>query len=87
MSQPIVNRVSIQITLRRDLLQRAESSAVAAGLALDQWVENAMQFYLDDHSDWSIVNQRLARLDERVDLLDEVLSRLQRIEDRLDMLD
>ena len=87
MSQPIVNRVSIQITLRRDLLQRAESSAVSAGLALDQWVENAMQFYLDAHSDWSRVNQRLARLDERVDLLDEVLSRLQRIEDRLDMLD
>lgn len=87
MSQPVVDRVSIQITVRRDLFQRAESSAVAAGLALDQWVENAMQFYLDDHSDWSRVNQRLARLDERVDLLDEVLSRLQRIEDRLDMLD
>ncbi len=87
MSQPVVNRVNIQITLRRDLFQRVESSAVSSGFALNQWVENALQFYLDDHSDWSSVNQRLARLDERVDLLDEVLSRLQRVEDRLDMLD
>jgi hypothetical protein len=86
-SQPVVNRVNLQITLRRDLFQRVESSVVSSGLALNQWVENALQFHLDDHSDWSSVNQRLARLDERVDLLDEVLSRLQRIEDRLDMLD
>jgi len=33
------------------------------------------------------LNKRLTRLDEWVDLLDEVLSRLRRIEDRLDMLD
>jgi len=79
--------ISIEITLRRDIFQRVESSAQSAGLGLNQWVENALQFYLEDRSDWSSINMRLARLDERVDLLDEVLSRLQRIEDRLDMLD
>jgi len=57
------------------------------GLELSQWVENALKFYLDDRGDLSSINKRLARLDARVDLLDEVLSRLQRIEDRLDMLD
>ncbi len=46
-----------------------------------------VKFYLDDRGDLNSINKRLARLDARVDLLDEVLSRLQRIEDRLDMLD
>ena len=79
--------MSLEITLRRDIFQRVESSAQSDGLSLNQWVENAVRFYLEDRTDWSSINKRLTRLDEWVDLLDEVLSRLQRIEDRLDMLD
>jgi len=84
---PPKQRVSLEITLRRDIFQRVESSAQSDGLGLNQWVENAVRFYLEDRTDWSSINKRLTRLDEWVDLLDEVLSRLRRIEDRLDMLD
>jgi hypothetical protein len=79
--------VSLEITLRRDIFQRVESSAQSDGLSLNQWVENAVRFYLEDRTGWSSINKRLTRLDEWVNLLDEVLSRLRRIEDRLDMLD
>ena len=82
-----MDKVQLEITLRRDVFLRVESSALSDGLELSQWVENALKFYLDDRGDLSSINKRLARLDARVDLLDEVLSRLQRIEDRLDMLD
>lgn len=87
MSYSETDSVSLEIELRRDIFQRIESSAQSDGLGLSQWIENALRFYLDDRTDWSSIHKRLARLDERVDLLDEVLSRLQRIEDRLDMLD
>lgn len=83
----LMDKVQFKISLRRDIFHRVESSALSDGLELSQWVEDALKFYLDDHSDLSSINKRLARLDARVDLLDEVLSRLQRIEDRLDMLD
>jgi hypothetical protein len=82
-----MDNVQLEITLRRDVFLLVESSALSDGLELSQWVENALKFYLDDRGDLSSINKRLARLDARVDLLDEVLSRLQRIEDRLDMLD
>ena len=82
-----MDNVQLEITLRRDVFLRVESSALSDGLELSQWVENALKFCLDDRGDLSSINKRLARLDARVDLLDEVLSRLQRIEDRLDMLD
>jgi len=82
-----MDNVQLEITLRRDVFLRVESSALSDGLELSQWVENALKFFLDDRGDISSINKRLARLDARVDLLDEVLSRLQRIEDRLDMLD
>jgi len=78
-----MDNVQLEITLRRDVFLRVESSALSDGLELRQWVENALKFYLDDRGDLNSINKRLARLD----LLDEVLSRLQRIEDRLDMLD
>jgi hypothetical protein len=87
MTESSVDNVQLEITLRRDVFLRVESSALSDGLELSQWVENALKFYLDDRGDLSSINKRLARLDARVDLLDEVLSRLQRIEDRLDMLD
>ena len=87
MVDPPKQRVSLEITLRRDIFQRVESSAQSDGLSLNQWMENAMRFYLEDRTDWSSINKRLTRLDEWVNLLDEVLSRLRRIEDRLDMLD
>jgi hypothetical protein len=87
MPEPSMDNVQLEITLRRDVFLRVESSALSDGLELSQWVENALKFYLDDRGDLSSINKRLARLDARVDLLDEVLSRLQRIEDRLDMLD
>lgn len=87
MVEPPTQRVSLEITLQRDIFQQVESSAKADGLGLNQWLENAIQFYLEDHNDWSSISKRLRKLDERVSLLDEVLSRLQRIEDRLDMLD
>jgi hypothetical protein len=87
MPEPSMDNVQLEITLRRDVFLRIESSALSDGLELSQWVENALKFYLDDRGDLSSINKRLARLDARVDLLDEVLSRLQRIEDRLDMLD
>ncbi len=82
-----MDNVQLEITLRRDIFQRVESTALSDGLQLSQWIENALIFYLDDRGDLNSINKRLARLDARVDLLDEVLSRLQRIEDRLDMLD
>jgi hypothetical protein len=82
-----MDNVQLEITLRRDVLQHVESTALSDGLQLSQWIENALIFYLDDRGDLNSINKRLARLDARVDLLDEVLSRLQRIEDRLDMLD
>jgi len=82
-----MDNVNLEITLRRDVFQRVESSALSDGMELSQWVENALIFFLDDRGDLNSINKRLARLDARVDLLDEVLSRLQRIEDRLDMLD
>jgi hypothetical protein len=82
-----MDNVQLEITLRRDVFLLVELSALSDGLELSQWVENALKFYLDDRGDLSSINKRLARLDARVDLLDEVLSRLQRIEDRLDMLD
>jgi hypothetical protein len=82
-----MDNVQLGITLRRDVFQRVESSALSDGMELSQWVENALIFFLDDRGDLNSINKRLARLDARVDLLDEVLSRLQRIEDRLDMLD
>ena len=82
-----MDNVQLEITLRRDVFLLVESSALSDGLELSQWVENALKFYLDDRGDLSSINKRLARLDARVDLLDEVLSRLQRIEVRLDMLD
>lgn len=82
-----MDNVQLEITLRRDVFLRVESSALSDGLELSQWVENALKFYLDDRGDLNSINKRLARLDARVDILDEVLSRLQRIEDRLDMLD
>ncbi len=82
-----MDNVQLEITLRRDVFQRVESTALSDGLQLSQWIENALIFYLDDRGDLNSINKRLARLDARVDLLDEVLSRLQRIEDRLDMLD
>ena len=87
MTEFSMDNVQLEITLRRDVFLRVESSALSDGLELSQWVENALKFYLDDRGDISSINKRLARLDARVDLLDEVLSRLQRIEDRLDMLD
>ena len=87
MSEPSMDNIQLEITLRRDVFLRVESSALSDGLELSQWVENALKFYLDGRGDLSSINKRLARLDARVDLLDEVLSRLQRIEDRLDMLD
>jgi tetrahydromethanopterin S-methyltransferase subunit G len=87
MPEPSMDNVQLEITLRRDVFLRVESSALSDGLELSQWVENALKFYLDDRGDLNSINKRLARLDARVDLLDEVLSRLQRIEDRLDMLD
>ena len=87
MPEPSMDNIQLEITLRRDVFLRVESSALSDGLELSQWVENALKFYLDDRGDLSSINKRLARLDARVDLLDEVLSRLQRIEDRLDMLD
>ena len=87
MPESSMDNVQLEITLRRDVFLRVESSALSDGLELSQWVENALKFYLDDRGDLSSINKRLARLDARVDLLDEVLSRLQRIEDRLDMLD
>ena len=82
-----MDNVQLEITLRRDVFQRVESTALSDGLQLSQWIENALIFYLDDRGDLNSINKRLAKLDARVDLLDEVLSRLQRIEDRLDMLD
>jgi hypothetical protein len=82
-----MDNVQLEITLRRDIFQRVESTALSDGLQLSQWIENALIFYLDDRGDLNSINKRLAKLDARVDLLDEVLSRLQRIEDRLDMLD
>ena len=82
-----MDNVQLGITLRRDVFQRVESSALSDGMELSQWVENALIFFLDDRGDLNSINKRLARLDARVDLLDEVLSRLQRIEDQLDMLD
>ena len=82
-----MDNVQLEITLRRDVFQHVESTALSDGLQLSQWIENALIFYLDDRDDLNSINKRLARLDARVDLLDEVLSRLQRIEDRLDMLD
>ncbi len=87
MPETSMDNVQLEITLRRDVFLRVESSALSDGLELSQWVENALKFYLDDRGDLNSINKRLARLDARVDLLDEVLSRLQRIEDRLDMLD
>ena len=87
MPEPSMDNIQLEITLRRDVFLRVEPSAFSDGLELSQWVENALKFYLDDRGDLSSINKRLARLDARVDLLDEVLSRLQRIEDRLDMLD
>jgi hypothetical protein len=87
MPEPSMDNVQLEITLRRDVFLRVESSALSDGLELSQWVESALKFYLDDRGDLNSINKRLARLDARVDLLDEVLSRLQRIEDRLDMLD
>ncbi len=87
MTEFSMDNVQLEITLRRDVFLRVESSALSDGLELSQWVENALKFFLDDRGDISSINKRLARLDARVDLLDEVLSRLQRIEDRLDMLD
>ena len=87
MPESSMDNVQLEITLRRDVFLRVESSALSDGLELSQWVENALKFYLDDRGDLNSINKRLARLDARVDLLDEVLSRLQRIEDRLDMLD
>jgi hypothetical protein len=87
MSKSSMDNVQLEITLRRDAFLRVESSALSDGQELSQWVENALKFYLDDRGDLNSINKRLARLDARVDLLDEVLSRLQRIEDRLDMLD
>jgi hypothetical protein len=87
MTKSSMDNVQLEITLRRDVFLRVESSALSDGLELSQWVENALKFYLDDRGDLSSINKRLARLDARVDLLDEVLSRLQRIEDRLHMLD
>ncbi|MBW0166746.1 MAG: hypothetical protein KXJ49_04550 [Vulcanococcus sp.] len=87
MTESSMDNVQLEITLRRDVFLLVESSALSDGLELSQWVENALKFYLDDRGDLSSINKRLARLDARVDLLDEVLSRLQRIEDRLDMLD
>ena len=87
MTEFSMDNVQLEITLRRDVFLRVESSALSDGLELSQWVENALKFFLDDRGDISSINKRIARLDARVDLLDEVLSRLQRIEDRLDMLD
>ena len=87
MTESSMDNVQLEITLRRDVFLLVESSALSDGLELSQWVENALKFFLDDRVDISSINKRLARLDARVDLLDEVLSRLQRIEDRLDMLD
>ncbi|MBW0174930.1 MAG: hypothetical protein KXJ50_09135 [Vulcanococcus sp.] len=87
MTESSMDNVQLEITLRRDVFLLVELSALSDGLELSQWVENALKFYLDDRGDLSSINKRLARLDARVDLLDEVLSRLQRIEDRLDMLD
>ena len=87
MPESSMDNVQLEITLRRDVFLRVESSALSDGLELSQWVENALKFFLADRGDISSINKRLARLDARVDLLDEVLSRLQRIEDRLDMLD
>ena len=87
MVDPPKQRVSLEITLRRDIFQRVESSAQSDALGLNQWVENAVRFYLEDCTDWSSINKRLTRLGEWVDLLDEFPSRLRRIEDRLDMLD
>jgi hypothetical protein len=87
MYESSMDNVQLEITLRRDVFLRVESSALSDGMELSQWVENALKFNLDDRGDLNSINKRLARLDARVDLLDEVLSRLQRIEDRLDMLD
>jgi hypothetical protein len=87
MTASSMDNVQLEITLRRDVFLRVESSALSDGLELSQWVENALKLYLDDRSDLNSINKRLARLDARVDLLDEVRSLMQRIEDRLDMLD
>ena len=82
-----MDEVIVRLSMREDIYQRVQSASHAAGLSPSQWIIVALQSYMEEHADWSSVNKRLARLDERVDLLDEVLSRLQRIEDRLDMID
>lgn len=82
-----MDEIIVRLSMRVDIYQRVEAAAQFAGLSPIEWIVVALQSYLEERADWGSINRRLARLDERVDLLDEVLSRLQRIEDRLDMID
>ena len=82
-----MDEIIVRLSMRVDIYQRVEAAAQSAGLSPIEWIVVALQSYLEERADWGSINRRLASLDERVDLLDEVLSRLQRIEDRLDMID
>ena len=54
-----MDNVQLEITLRRDIFQRVESTALSDGLQLSQWIENALIFYLDDRGDLNSINKRL----------------------------
>ena len=74
------------VMLSGELIENAREIARRDGLDLEAWLENTLRKALDQ-SGVSPIEPRLQRIESRLDLLTELLSRMQRLEDRLDLFD
>ena len=81
------------------LLKQAADAAASEAISLDSWLEMAIQTALQqarlvaEEKEWSAdcdgehLQSRLGRIETKLELFNQLLSRIQRIEDRLDLLD
>lgn len=85
--------------LPKVLLKQAAAAADSEAISLDSWLEMAIQTALQaarpvaeeedfapDHAGERL-QSRLGRIETKLALFNQLLSRMQRIEDRLDLLD
>ena len=81
------------------LLKQASDAAASEAISLDSWLEMAIQTALRqarlvaEEKEWSAdrngerLQSRLERIEAKLKLFNQLLSRIQRIEDRMDLLD
>ena len=86
------------VMLPNVLLKQAADAAASEAISLDSWLEMAIQAALQQarlvaeeelttDRDGKRLQSRLGRIETKLELFNQLLSRMQRIEDRLDLLD